>query len=192
MMKDTRSPMALWGEALSTAAYCVNRTATTANGGIMLIQAFEGTIPDISHMRTFYTDAYIHCPKLQGTKKLGDHAHLVKSIRYLEGVSGYKFYGPNTCTVLLSHSPHFLELPQANPVHDPADDNQVSVISDDDHTHDPDTSSSSSPLISPPLPPLLPPPPPPHVDAPTPTMPDAPAEPPIRVLCDRTQIHALA
>ncbi len=60
MMKDTECPLMLWGEAISTATYCLNRTATSANGGVTPIQAFEGTTPDISHMRIFYSDVYIH------------------------------------------------------------------------------------------------------------------------------------
>src|SRR5260370_15116963 len=111
MMKETGCPTSLWGEALSTAAYCVNHTATTTNGGVTPIQAFKGSIPDISHMRVFYTNAYIHCPKSQGAKKLRDCACLVKFIRYPEGVSSYKFYDPNTHTIILSCSPHFLESP---------------------------------------------------------------------------------
>ena len=55
--------MGLWGEVVCTVAYCVNRTPT-ANGGVTPIQAFEGITPDISHMRIFYSDAYIHHSKL--------------------------------------------------------------------------------------------------------------------------------
>ena len=60
IMKDTDCPLALWGEAVSMVAYCLNRTATLANGGVMPIQAFDGSTPDISHMRIFYSDMYIH------------------------------------------------------------------------------------------------------------------------------------
>ena len=109
MMKDTECPLALWGEEVSTAAYCLNRTATLANGGVMPIQAFDGSTLDISHMRIFYSNAYIHQGKAEGAKKLGDHAHLIKFVGYPEGVSGYRFYDPSSCKITLSHSPHFLE-----------------------------------------------------------------------------------
>src|SRR5260370_22117043 len=102
MMKDRECPVALWGEALSTAAYCINQTATWTNGGVTPIQAFEGITPDVSHMRIFYSDAYIHWSKLQGANKLGDCAQLVKFIGYLEGLSRYKFYDPNTHSVILT------------------------------------------------------------------------------------------
>ena len=50
----------------------------------MPIQAFEGVAPDVSHMRIFYSNAYIHHSKLEGAKKLGDHACLVKFIGWRE------------------------------------------------------------------------------------------------------------
>ena len=96
MMKDMDCPLALWGEAVSTAAYCLNRTATSINGGVTPIQAFEGTTLDISHMKIFYSDAYIHRPKSEGAKKLGDQARLVKFVGYPKGVSGYRFYDPTS------------------------------------------------------------------------------------------------
>ncbi len=44
MMKDTDCPMTLWGEAVCTAAYCLNCMPTSANGGITPFQAFKGII----------------------------------------------------------------------------------------------------------------------------------------------------
>src|SRR5260221_2031985 len=184
MMKDSNCPMGLWGEAVCTAAYCVNRTPTSANGGVTLIQAFEGITPDISHMRIFYSDAYIHRSKLGGAKKLGDHARLVKFIGYLEGVSGYKFYDPNTCTVILSRSPHFLEPTHSDPnptlshsgVTSPnvlLDDDEISIASDTEHAPDPDPSPPSHPVSSP-----------------SPPLPQSLDEAPTRWLCDRSHIHA--
>jgi len=115
MMKDTDCPMMLLGEAICTAAYCLNQTPTSTNGGITPFQAFKGSIPDISHMKVFYSDVYIHHPKSDGAKKLGDHAHLVKFIGYPDGVNGYKFYDPATCTISLSCSTHVLETPNIHP-----------------------------------------------------------------------------
>src|SRR5260370_13271772 len=112
MMKGMDCPTALWGEAVCTAAYCLNHTPTSANGGITLIQAFDGTTPDVSHMRIFYTNPYIHHSKSDGAKKLRDRAHKVKFVGYPEGISGYRLYDPAICTIILSHSTHFLESTQ--------------------------------------------------------------------------------
>src|SRR5260370_31446764 len=116
MMKDTVCPMALWGEAVCATAYCLNRTSTSVNGGITPFQSFEGCVPMISHMRIFYTNAYIHCSKSEGAKKLGDRACLVKFVGYPDGVNGHKFYDPSTRTIVLSCSAHFLENPQTYPL----------------------------------------------------------------------------
>ena len=139
MMKDTDCPMALWGKAVCAAAYCLNCTSTSVNGGMTPFQAFEGTVPDISHMRVFYANTYIHHSKSEGAKKLGDCACLVKFVGYPEGVSGYKSYDPSTCTIMLSHSPHFLEtLPDPAQLHThtprPPDDDEVSIASNSEQT----------------------------------------------------------
>src|SRR5260370_27591325 len=84
MMKDTNCPLGLWGEVVLTAAYCLNHTATSANRGVIPIQAFKGVTPDVSHMRVFYSDVYIHQTKSGGAKKLGDHACLVKFVGWCE------------------------------------------------------------------------------------------------------------
>ena len=146
MMKDANCPIALWGEAVCMAAYCLNRTLTSTNGGFTPIQAFEGTVPDVSHMRIFYSDAYIHCSKSDGAKRLGDHAHLVKFVGYPEGVSGYKFYDPLTRTTILSRSARFLDFTTSDPTpapHNPSpeppntfDDDDISIMSNSDHLDD--------------------------------------------------------
>src|SRR5258708_31435737 len=146
MMKDANCSIALWGEAVCTAAYCLNRTLTSANGGFTPIQAFEGTVPDVSHTRIFYSDAYIHRSKSDGAKKLGDRARLVKFVGYPEGVSGYKFYDPLTRTTILSRSARFLDFTTSDPTpapHNPSpeppntfDDDDISIMSNSDHLDD--------------------------------------------------------
>ncbi len=89
-------------------------------------------------------------------------------VHRVEGVSRYKFYDPNTCTVILSCSPHFLELTCFNPNHTqshsditgpdgPSNDDEINVTSDTEHTLDfippPILPSPPSHLASPPVPP---------------------------------------
>src|SRR5258708_22147252 len=91
-------------------------------------------------MRIFYSDAYIHRSKSDGAKKLGDCAHLVKFVGYPEGVSGYKFYDPLTCTTILSRSAHFLDFTTSDPtpaLHNPSpeppntfDDDDIACVVD--------------------------------------------------------------
>ena len=72
LLKDQYCPLSFWGEAASTAAYCLNCTPTSVNGGVIAHEAFFGTVPDVSHLCTFYSNAYIHHAKARGAKKLGD------------------------------------------------------------------------------------------------------------------------
>ena len=149
--------------------------STSVNGGITPFQSFEGCVPTISHMRIFYTDAYIHCSKSEGAKKLGDCACLVKFVGYPDGINGHKFYDPSTHTIVLSCSAHFLEKPQTHIPPDTFDDNEVSVISDCiDNKHvnglpppAPITSMPDIPAQPSPSPPPSPIPPSPAPDVPS-------------------------
>src|SRR5258707_4945252 len=83
-------------------------------------------------MKMFYSDVYIHHSKSDGAKKLGDCACLVKFVGYPDGVNGYKFYDPSTCTITLSCSAHILKTITHAPA-DTFDDDEISVTSDSDH-----------------------------------------------------------
>src|SRR5260221_5420743 len=185
MMKDTDCPMALWGEAVCATAYCLNQTSTSVNGGITPFQSFEGRVPMISHMRIFYTNAYIHCSKSKGAKKLGYHAHLVKFVGYPDGVNGHKFYDPSTHTIVLSRSAHFLENPQTHIPPDTFDDNEVSVISDCIDNEHVNSLPPPAPITSIPDIPAQPSPSPPPSPIPPSPAPDVPS----RQLHDCTRIH---
>ena len=63
VLKDRNCPNGLWAEAILTVRYCINVTLTRSNGGITPYQAFFGIIPDISRLRVFYSDAWIHRSK---------------------------------------------------------------------------------------------------------------------------------
>jgi transposase InsO family protein len=192
MMKDRGSPPGLWGEAVCTAAYCLNRTSATANNGVTPYEIFEGNPPDISHLRTFYCDAYIHRTKRQGAQKLGDRALKVKFVGYPDSVSGYKFWDPHARKMRLSRSARFLEtvvLPR--PEIDISTEQSLFLEEDTyppDLTTDDDSSSHHSDVELD------------DVDhSPTPTTPEntpdneqqqrPPNEPPARQLRDRSQLR---
>ena len=48
----------LWGEAMNTAIYTLNRCPTKAVEGKTLYEAWIGKKPSISHLRVFGCDAY--------------------------------------------------------------------------------------------------------------------------------------
>lgn len=59
MAFDSQSPSHLWTEAVSTANYLINRTATRANGGDTPYERFTGLKPSISHLKTFGCKTFV-------------------------------------------------------------------------------------------------------------------------------------
>ena len=63
IMKDTGAPDFLWADTFMTVVYAMNRTISTQAGGRTPYEAFFGTKSDVSHMRVWYSNIFIHQPK---------------------------------------------------------------------------------------------------------------------------------
>lgn len=59
MAFDSHLPAHLWAEAVSTANYLINRTATRANGGDTPYARFTGKKPSLSHLKVFGCQTYV-------------------------------------------------------------------------------------------------------------------------------------
>ena len=128
---------------------------------------FFGKRPNVSHMRVWFSDMFIHWPKDLGVGKLGVHGHQMKFLGYPDGTAGYKAYDPETHKVSITRAPIFREEARPSPtmVFESADD-----ISDNDTAAAPTGGAATVPASDPatpfPMPPplphprLLPPPPP--------------------------------
>jgi len=75
IMKDANAPDFLWADALATVVYAINRMAGSRSGSVTPFEAFFGEKPDVSHMRVWYADIFIHQPKGLGGGKLGECSH---------------------------------------------------------------------------------------------------------------------
>src|SRR5258708_3495363 len=75
IMKDTGAPDFLWADAFATNVYAMNQTISTRAGDRTPYEAFFGTKPDMSHMRVWYSNVFIHQPEELGAQKLGEHGH---------------------------------------------------------------------------------------------------------------------
>ena len=115
LLKDAGAPNFLWADAFVTAVYAINRTVSSAAGGVTPFEAFFGQRPDISHMRVWFLDMFAHCPKDLGAKKLGEQGHCVKFLGYLQNSSGYRTYDPLTHKVDIVRAPIFHEEAQPQP-----------------------------------------------------------------------------
>jgi hypothetical protein len=66
MLKAMNLPNWLWGEAVATAVYILNRSPTQGNEGSTPYEVWHGTKPTVSHLRTFGCVAHVK----QGNKRL--------------------------------------------------------------------------------------------------------------------------
>ncbi len=63
LLKDAGAPDFLWANAFTTAVYTINCTMNSSLGDITLFEAFFGWKPNVSHMRVWYSDVFVHRPK---------------------------------------------------------------------------------------------------------------------------------
>ena len=96
IMKDTRAPDFLWVDPFSTVVYTMNQTISARAGEKTPFEAFFGRKPNVSHMRVWFSDIYLHQPKDLRAQKIGEHGHPSKLLGYPENSAGYKAYDPLT------------------------------------------------------------------------------------------------
>jgi hypothetical protein len=91
MMKAKRMPAELWGEAVSTAVFILNRAPTKSLKGMVPFEAWFGRKPDVSFMRTFGCVGHVKKTKLNLTK-LEDRSTPMVLLGHEEGSKAYWFY----------------------------------------------------------------------------------------------------
>lgn len=90
MMEAKSVPKFLWGEAVYTAVYLLNRSPSVAVAGdVTPLEAWSSRKPDVSHLRVFGSECYIHVPK-QLRKKLGVKSEKVLFVGYAP--NGYRVW----------------------------------------------------------------------------------------------------
>jgi len=71
-------------------------------------QGWNGTKPDVSHLRVWGCTAYVHIQK-DKRAGLGSHMDTCVFIDYPQGYKGWKFYNPTTKMVVISERADFDE-----------------------------------------------------------------------------------
>ncbi|CAJ2647569.1 unnamed protein product [Trifolium pratense] len=100
MLKGKHLPKELWGEAVSTATYTLNRCPTKRLDGITPEESWSGNKPSVKHLRVFGSIAYKHVPD-QLRRKLDDKATMMILVGY-HSTGGYKLYDPTNNNVVVS------------------------------------------------------------------------------------------
>lgn len=102
MLQAKKLPKFLWAEAVNTAIYTLNRTGhSRLDGGKTPYELWTGKKPDLSHIRIFGSEAFVHVPKMF-TKKFDARAKRTLLVGYQGESSNYRLYNPDTKTVSVS------------------------------------------------------------------------------------------
>ncbi len=107
MLFDAGLPTTYWGEALLTACYLQNRLPTRATDKTPF-ELWNGSRPDIGHIRVFGCKAYAHVPEEKRTKWDAKATEGVL-VGYSETSKGYRILHPNTNKITISRTVVFDE-----------------------------------------------------------------------------------
>ena len=98
MLADSELPHSFWAEALSTAAYLVNRSPTKTLDDKTPFEAWYRKKPNVNHLRVFGCLTYIHIPKDE-RKKLDPKAKRCIFLGYGTSRKGYRLYNRKTSSI---------------------------------------------------------------------------------------------
>ena len=114
MLSESGLDLKWWGEAVLTASYVRNRTATKTHGKTPL-ELFFGQKPSVRELRVFGCKAFVHTPA-QKRKKLDPVAKTGVFLRYEPGTKGYRILlTSDEKTVLISRDVTFDESERKDP-----------------------------------------------------------------------------
>ena len=108
MLYHAKMPLRFWAEAINTAAYIRNRCPTTAIKGCTPYEVWFKRKPNISNLKVFGCNAYVHIPK-EKRQKLDAKSTKCIFIGYADPRKGYRMYDPGTKKVILSRDVKFCE-----------------------------------------------------------------------------------
>lgn len=112
MLHAKNLPEKLWAEAVSTAAYVINRTGPSAEEGKCPFELWYKKTPSIDHIKIFGTDCYVHIPK-QKRRKFDRKATKGQLVGYCSDKDGFRIWIPNSNEIILSRDVVFNENEEA-------------------------------------------------------------------------------
>lgn len=100
MLKGKGMPKSYWGEAVSTAAYLLNRCPTKRMHNVTPEEAWSGHKPSVNHLKIFGSLCHRHIPD-ERRKKLDDKSEALVLVGY-HPTGAYKLYHPDEKRVVIS------------------------------------------------------------------------------------------
>lgn len=113
MLHSKNMPKFLWGEAVNTAVYVLNRTPTSRDPTATSYELWTGRKPSVSHLRVFGEDAFVHVPK-QFRRKLNPKSKKVTFVAYQGDSKNYRLYDPISGKIIRSRDVNFRGRAQEN------------------------------------------------------------------------------
>ena len=106
MLKDKSLHLELWGGAVNTCVYVLNRSSTKSFQGIPY-EIWSAKKPKLSRLRIF--GSIVHVKNLGAIGKLADRIKEIIFVEYERGTKGYQCFNPTTHKVHLSREVIFEE-----------------------------------------------------------------------------------
>lgn len=91
MLKAKSVPAVLWGEAVSTAVFILNRSPTKSLKGMTPFEAWHGRKSDVSFLRTFGCMGHVKKTR-PGLTKLEDRSTPMVFLGYKAGSKVYRLF----------------------------------------------------------------------------------------------------
>lgn len=113
MLKAKGLPPKFWGEAVTTAVYVLNRSATKSLENMTPFEAWYGKKPAVHHLRTFGCIVHVKLPAAN-LKKLDDRSKPMIFVGYEPGSKAYRAYDPVSWRVHVTRDAVFDEEAQWN------------------------------------------------------------------------------
>jgi hypothetical protein len=108
MLKEKGLPGWFWGEAVTTAAYLLNRVPCKAVNGKTPFEVWYGKRPAVHHLKTFGGIVYVYNTKPH-LKKLDDRGRKMIFVGYERGTKACKAYDLVTKKVTITRDVVFDE-----------------------------------------------------------------------------------
>ena len=107
MLKEKELPLELWGEAVTTCVYVLNRSSTKGVKGKTLYKKWNGRKPSVSHLRIFGSIVFV---KTTGRlSKLEYRSKCMMFMGYEAGSKAYRCLDPVTFKIHISRDVIFDE-----------------------------------------------------------------------------------
>lgn len=108
MLIDAQLPKRLWGEAIATATYIINRSPTKSIEGKTPVEMWSCKKPNVSNIKIFGSQVMAQIPK-EKRQKWDSKSRKLIFVGYCESTKGYRLLDPQTNKIIKSRDVVFLE-----------------------------------------------------------------------------------